>query len=81
MKKNDITENLNYQEGLRVGRRMVNYIERTNYKTLENAIKAKKEFGEELSKQLGYDESNADYAENLGLIAAFEEALEEQTNE
>lgn len=77
-KKNNLEDNAYYQQGKYTGKKMAQFIANTTHKTLENAIIAKRDFGEQLKNQLGYDESNPDYAENLGIIAALEEAYKNE---
>lgn len=79
LNKSDLEKNSHYLEGKWVGSGMAKFIENTVYKNLETAIGVKREFGEQLKNQLGYTIENWEYAQNVGIVHALEEAyLKEQ---
>lgn len=81
MEKNDITQNMHYQNGLFLGSKIIKFIENTTYKTLENALAAKSELRDLYKDKLNYTKKDKDYAEVLGIIKALETEIKLQDNE
>lgn len=73
-----LENNPHYQNGLFWGRKLSKMVERTTYKTIDNAIFRKKELIEDLKKNFGWNEKNKEISENLGIIKALEDYLIEQ---
>ena len=68
-----------YGEGCRKGRIIIKTIAYNNFGTLENALEAKTNYGYLLKTELGYDEKNETYVENMGIIATLQEEINKQT--
>lgn len=47
------------------------------FPSIEYAIGSKEEFGKQLEANLGYTDKDPDYAENLGIISALKDVLED----
>jgi hypothetical protein len=73
-----IKNNPYYKNGLYWGRKMGNIIERTNYKTLDNAINIKNELVKDLKENFGWEDTYKDVAENLGIIVSLIEMKNEK---
>ena len=75
---NPLESNHDFIEGRRKGEIIVRNIAFTTYKTLEGALITKQTLRDMLKSQLGFDESNREYAETLGIIDSLEKAIENQ---
>lgn len=68
----NILKDHNYMEGTWAAPRMAAIIEKTEYKTLENAIRVKQELIDQFEKDFGYhpnmDEFDRNYSYNYGLL-------------
>jgi hypothetical protein len=71
-----IENDLGYIEGMWIGKRMPLYIEKTEYKTIEGAIKAKQILVEKFETEFGYsrvmavDKFDYNYSYNVGILDA-----------
>lgn len=75
---NPLASNPHFQIGQQRGQVIIRFIDTSFYKTLEVALEAKVNFGAMLKSELGYDENNPKYLENLGMIHVLEEAVKNQ---
>ena len=78
MSKNKIENNPHYQSGYFWGKNMGRHIKNTEYKTLENAILSKQELIEDLKKNFGWNDTDKDVAETMGIVKALEDAQEKE---
>ena len=67
-----LIQNPNYMEGMWVAKSMSQYIEKTVYKTIEEAIKQKKILVEKFESDFGYEPEMTDHVDvnyffNLGI--------------
>ena len=74
-KRSNLKDNPHYIEGQWYGRNMAKRIDSTPYKTLELAIKAKREFSNQLETLMDYTLDNWEYVQNWGIIHSLEDAL------
>tara|TARA_R110002020_G_scaffold29571_11_gene93243 strand:- start:2479 stop:2712 length:234 start_codon:yes stop_codon:yes gene_type:complete len=68
----DIKKDNNYQEGYWSARTIVEHIDRTTYKTIDDAIKTKQELVKQFEENFGYhrdlDEYDSNYSWNCGFL-------------
>ena len=60
-----------YLDGIIAGRKMLKFIHLTEYKTIENAIRVKKELTELFEKEFGFSRNGTfdyNYAHSLGIL-------------
>lgn len=77
----DIKKDTEYQEGYWSAKTISQYIEKTTYKTLENAIKAKEELVEQFEEQFGYHRDLDVYDSNYSWNCGFLDYLKEQKDD
>lgn len=79
-----IQNNGGYIDGVVAGRKMIKFIHLTEYKTLENAIRVKKELVELFEKEFGFSrdgEFDYNYAHSLGILdTLINESTNKQSN-
>jgi hypothetical protein len=73
----NIEQHPQYMEGQWSGKKMVENIENTMYRTIEEAIRVKQELIDQFEQQFGYsremDEFDSNYAFNLGILDILKE--------
>ena len=74
-KKKIIMKTPNFLEGVWVGKRMLENIDKTYYGTVENAIKKKIELAEDLREQFQWKDDEPELARVLGIIEGLQTNL------
>lgn len=76
MSKDSIKNNPHYQNGFFWGRRIIRHVENTVYGTLENGVETKKQLIEDLKVNFGWDETQKDVAEAMGMMDAWQQEID-----
>lgn len=77
----DIKKDTEYQEGYWAARSIVPFIEKTTYKTVDEAIKVKQELVNQFEEKFGYHRDLDVYDSNYSWNCGFLDYLKEHTDD
>jgi hypothetical protein len=81
----EITKDHNYMEGVWAAKSLPNYIQNTEYVTIEQAIVVKQELIDNFEKEFGYhtdmDEYDRNYSYNYGMLDQLKNIINQNQKE
>ena len=81
----EITKDHNYMEGVWAAKSLPNYIQNTEYLTIEQAIVVKQELIDNFEKEFGYhtdmDEYDRNYSYNYGMLDQLKNIINQNQKE